>query len=731
MKPSVISNVETLVSRDELARAKNLAQYIRSAQDDASTLCADWDAPYWEGVGYFVKQEHAPRGSMKRGAIAAPLWLDESFIDFAKAYVVERHLVNPRESRSAHIKRLQTLRLLESALLSLRGDGSPLDINGAVLDAAATEARKQLKAGGPYKVGIELQRLVEVLVRSGVLPSSCNTWTNPNKQPKNQGISVDAESDRARQEKLPNHDALYALAEIFNRDLDPSDERCHCDIVTTGATSLLMCAPSRGQEIFRLPHNLVFETTDKFGKEQMGLRLHASKGFGSYVKWVWSGMVPVAERAINLVRAITEDGRKLARHLEDPKTNGRFYRHSACPKVADDQPLTREQVCQALGWSTTGQATVMNKHGLKRQDGSYTLQTLWDTFVLPRHAQTHPHFPYVSAADQALGEKGGLKFSDALFCMLKFQLHPRLGTNPLLLWMPDLSDLNFYLCGGKSNTSIFERFGYLDEKGGVLKLTSHQIRHLINTESQRVGLTDEQIAHWSGRRRVDQNAVYDHRTVGERVEQTREVVEAVQAAVGLPVNDEDGSYAVGQWVVNVARKPRALTDIDGIQPQLSGLKTLYGGCQHDWSFAPCEGFVKCLDCSEHECIKGDEDADIKLQRLHALEASVAAEVTKAELASEEDIDAQDWLSVQRRYLTKVQQLIALLESESVPDGSVIRTAHGQSPTHLHRALRGLAEKALELGTGSKPAMAELLRSLETGISEKDGLPLLAVHGGIS
>lgn len=731
MKPSAVSNVEALLSRDDSARATNLSNYLRSAKDEAGALTADWVSPYWEGVGYFVKQEHAPRGSLKRDAIPVAAWLDESFIDFAKAYVVERHLVNPSESRSGHIKRLQTLRFLESALLSLTTYASPLGINGAVLDVAASEARKRLKAGGPYKVGAELQRLANVLVRSGILPPSYGTWVNPNKQPKNHGISVDAESDLARQKKLPNHDALYALAEIFNRDFDPSNERCHRDIVTIGVTSLLMCAPSRGQEIFRLPQNLYFESTDKFGKEQVGLRLHASKGFGAYVKWVWSGMVPVAERAISLVRAITEEGRKLARHLEDPKTKGHFYRHPDCPNVPDDQPLTRQQVCQAIGWNPDGQATVMRKNALKRQDGVYTLQTLWDTFVLPRHAQAHPHFPYVSAADQALGKKGGLKFSDALFCMLRSQLHLTVGTRPLLLWMPDLADLNFDLGGGRSHTGIFERFGYRDEKGGVLKLTSHQIRHLINTEAQRVGLTDEQIAHWSGRRRVDQNAVYDHRTLEERVEQTRDVVEAVQAAIGLPASAKNGSYAVGQWVVNVVRKPRALADIDGIQPQLSGLKTLYGECQHDWSFAPCEGFVKCLDCSEHECIKGDEDADTKLERLRVLQASVTAEVAKAEMLAEEDVDAQDWLDVQLRYLAKVEQLIALLESETVPDGSVIRTAQGQSPTHLHRALRGLAEKALELGAGSKPAMEELLRSLETGLSEKEGLPLLAVRGGTS
>lgn len=727
MNQMVDSAVKMLVPRDDQARAVKLADYIRSAKDESKVLKVDWNEPYWEGIGYFVKQAHAPRGSMRRADIAAEVRLDGAFIDFAKAYVVERHLLNPGESRAGHIKRLQLLRLLEESLLAQRGKASPLDIDLAVMDATASLAKKHLATSGSYRAGVELVQLAEVMVRFGIWPVSCVTWANPNKQPKNHGIGVGEASERARQDKLPDHRALYALAEVFNKDFDLSDERCHKDVVTSSVSALLMCAPSRGQEIFRLPANLEFEATDKFGKEQLGLRLHASKGFGAYVKWVWAEMVPVAERAIRMLRDITEEGRKLARHLEDPRTKGRFYRHENCPNVADDHPLTKAQVCYALGFSTaSGTYASLSNNGLERADGSYTLQTLWDTFVLPRHAKEHPHFPYVSAADKALGVKGGLKFSEALFCMRRFQLHARSGTSPLWLWMPDLTDLNHEFKGRKTHESIFARYGYLDEKGAPLKLTSHQARHLINTEAQRAGLTDEQIAHWSGRRRVDQNAAYDHRSQDERAEQARGIVESVQAEVGLP-----SSYRAGQWTVSVVRSPRNLADIDSIQPQLSGLKTLYGECHHDWSFAPCEGFVKCLDCSEHACIKGEEDADKKLERLRALYASVAQEVSKAEQAAEDDVDAQDWLNVQQRYMEKVQQLIEILESEVVPDGSVIRTANGQNPTHLHRALRGLAAKALELGTSSRPAMEQLLSSLEAGLGTTERLLQPAAGAGVS
>lgn len=711
MKPTSVTAVKTFVSSDDLARARSLRRYVKAARDESSALVEDWDAAHWPGVGYFVKQAHAPRGSMP-ASIPVEAVLNEEFVDFAKAYVVERFLTNPGLSRSAHIKRLQVLRLLEVSLLSLRGDASPLGIDGAVLEATATLARQTLAQGGAYKVGAELEGLADVMVRAGVLAPLWSTWSNPNKQPKNAGISVDAESEQSRQAKLPSHDALYALADIFNRNLDPQDKRVQRDIVTTSAIALLMCAPSRGQEIFRLPANLIVEATDKFGKDQLGLRLQASKGFGAYVKWVWSGMVPVAQRAIDLVSAITEDGRSLARHLEDPDLKGGFYRHSQCPMVPDDQPLTREEVCLALGYSTVDPWRALKNAGLARDEGSYTLQSLWDEVVLPRLEEQHPYFPYVSAADKALGRKGGLKFSEALFCTLRHQFSPRVSTSPVQLFMPDLADLNFDLGPTPARTSIFKRYGFSDADGNPLKLTSHQIRHLINTEAQRVGLTDEQIAHWSGRLRVDQNSVYDHRTLDERVEQTRRAVEDVQSAVGLPATAEGLSYTHGQWTIKVAAKPRALAEVEDMQPQLSGLKTLYGECHHDWSFAPCEGFVKCLDCSEHACIKGAGDADVTLERLRALHSGVLSEVAKASAAAADDVDAADWLTVQQRYAAKVGELIAMLESESVPDGSVIRSANGQHPTHLHRALRGLTAKAVADGSKAAPLMKELLKSLE-------------------
>lgn len=722
MKDSL--NIYQLETKNDKARAANLAEYIRTAKNEHGIFDVEWTNPYWESVGYFVKQSHAPKGSLK-SSFPEDACLDHTFIDFAKAYVTERHLSNPGESRSGHIKRLQTLRSLESSLLEIRGNADPLLMDLAVFDKAAEIARKNLKRGGAHRVGCEIKKLAGVMVGRGILPVICNEWASPNKPPKYASFGVDTAAEIARQKKLPDPEALGALAAIFNRNLDPADTRLQRDIYTTSVTALLMCAPSRGQEIHRLPANLTFEATDKFGDDQLGLRLHASKGYGAYVKWVWSEMVPVAEKAILRLKAITEEARTLALHLENPSTCSKFYRHTDCPEVLDDEPLTEVQMALALGFNLNNPRPLLNKNGLSRIGRSYTLQTLWTDFVLPRHRKLHPHFPYVSEKDKALGSKGGLKYSDALFCMRANQLSTAKGTSPVTLWIPNLQTYNFEVGPSNSCTSIFDRYGYAASDGSPFKLTSHQMRHLLNTEAHRSGLTDEQIAHWSGRKDIGQNSAYDHRSVSEHIEQARPIVEKVQASLALTKDQvKDVSLTHGQWQIKIKFKPRSCEDIADIQPHLTGLATLYGECHHDWAFTPCEGFVHCLDCNEHACIKGnDEDAQTKLRKLETLKQQVMNQVTRAKQASIGDVDAQDWLQTQEKYAAKVDELIAILTNPSVPDGSAIRSANGQHPTHTHRALRGLGMKALERGTESEEVMKRMLASIDNGLKGESEDPI--------
>ncbi|MDR3368689.1 hypothetical protein [Rhodoferax sp.] len=731
-KPTPLTSVTTLTPKDHAQAAANLAEYIRSAKEDLTVLGSDldWSAWKWPGVGSFIKYDWIK--SSKRKNIPLSHLLDLSFIEFAKAYVRERHAQNPRESSSHHHHRLPPLRLLEMALLEFNSDANPANINIAVLDRAAALIPKYFTGQNVYQTGQALQAIASLLGKRQLTLAAVGSWVSPMPKVKQLGLAVGSAGEAHRASKLPDQDALKALAEIFNHDLNPLDPSHQRDIYTTSVTALLLSAPSRGgEETHHLPVDLVFKATDRFRTEQVGLRWEAGKGFGSYIKWIWDGMVPVAQIALDRVKSMTEEARNLARWMEDPKTGNRFYRHANCPNVDEDEPLTAEQVCMALGLSTVMPAASLKMAKLTTKNHTYSLHDLWHTHVIPRHQTNHPHFPYINAKEAAKGKKGGLKFSEALFCMRANQLHPGMGTSPVQLWMPSLPRyLQDVGLSDATRTSIFDRHGYRDSNGEPLKLRSHSMRHLLNTEAQRGKMTNEQIAWWSGRANQAQNEVYNNMTEQERVDRAKEILtdstgdfsivpfrpngtESIKATVPGSNSRSSEITTHGYWRINTGNKPASCQDLD-MQPQLSGINTLYGRCEHDYVLSPCEGFAQCLDCSDHTCIKGSGgEEQEKLVRIKELMSLVAHEVNQAKAKMDDgDWGAQDWYNAQSKWHDKLQQLVDILQSNQTQEGALVKLAGSNSQTHLHRVLRSVAMRALENNTVPSDVVQEMLVAIK-------------------
>lgn len=710
--------VSAISSSDRLKALDNISEFVRHAKYDLTTFgkCLDWDSWAWKDVGSFTKHgsKHGPR--TKR--VPAESLLDSDFIEFARAYVRHRHANNPHETRGQHVIRLQALRVLEFALLEVHGSADPSRTDHITLDRAVVCLTESFSGSTPSSVGNALKGIAAMLVERRIVPSIVAHWVQPLRPPKNMGIAVGSEGERVRNARLPDQKALKAIAEVFNRPLNPLDPAHSKDIYTTSLTALLLSAPSRaGDELHHLPCDLDFRASDKFGAEQMGLYWTAGKGFGRYSKWVWKGMKEPAELALARVKEMTEEARKLARWLEDPKTNSHFYRHADCPVVRDDELLTSEQVCAALGL-TNHRAIVFGERRLTSKQYTYTLDQLWHLHILPRHRKEHPYFPYVSKKDAAKGEKGGLKFSDALFCMRGFQLNSANRVSPVRLWMPSLASgySNEVGLSSESQENFFERHGYKDDHGNPLSIRSHSFRHLLNTEAQRGQMTNEQLAWWSGRVNQNQNEVYNHMSEQERVNRTKAVLADENGVVRIvPFTVQMRTLEVsvqtekhGHWEID-KRVPVSLGELD-LQPKVTSISTLYGRCEHDYALSPCEGFANCLSCSDHSCIKGSgPDEAEKLLRLHELSERVTFEVANAKARLDEGYwGAQNWLQNQTKWLEKIRQLIAILSREDVPDGSIVKTGGANNQTHLHRTLRHLAIRARDSGSMPEPVIQEML-----------------------
>lgn len=134
-------------------------------------------------------------------------------------------------------------------------------------------------------------------------------WKNPIPRACDVVEKVGKVGGENREKKLPDENALFAIAEIFNIGEEGLSAR---DIFTTSCITLLLAAPSRGSEIFCLPVDCVYKTTDRDGNRAVGLRWFSAKGYGHNVEWIPDVMVNSVIEAVNRLRNLTKEARKAA-----------------------------------------------------------------------------------------------------------------------------------------------------------------------------------------------------------------------------------------------------------------------------------------------------------------------------------------------------------------------------------------------------------------------------------
>lgn len=623
---------------------KNLESFITMCRDQLTVFGADldWGANAWPKVGNFTVV-----GAPARGFTSAQL-LSADIMSFAKAYVRYQQGHNPTKLKNE----FKAIRCIEKALLVSKGKADITLVDHLVMDVAGGVAREYESTG--YQAGISLVKLVEFLNESGIIPGKI-IWRNPISKPKELN-RTDNETKRKRADKLPEDFILDAMSEMFANDLPVARDR-----FTTSIFALLMCAPSRITEVQDLPVNCLHTDVDSKGAARLGLRLYAGKGYGAGIKWLPSVMIDVAKEAVRRLTELSEEGRRLAMWYE--RYPDKFYRHEDCPDVSEDAPLSMEQVCRALGLQWNGQSNLVHAY-FKKYPPYATLRQRREPLTLAFlnrfcHSQLPAGWPW-------LNEERGVRYSDALCCFRAHELREDLVTSRVKLWAPGKSlfttDLN-HIDG--QERSIWRRHGYRNPDGSEISFTSHQIRHLLNTIAQRGDLGQLDIARWSGRANIHQNAVYNHMSDNENVDLAR-------------------SFGVGGALGKVQTKvPVTYADLDAIGEGIAHI-TEYGFCVHDYSMLPCQKHRDCLNCSEQVCVKGDAP---KLERLKQQQQYTRGQLLKAKAADAAGTYGADrWSQHQIKTLERLDQLIEMLESSELPDGAVIRLSNDQEFSPLRREL---------------------------------------------
>ncbi len=633
----------------QLDAETNLKNFIEMCKTELTVFGSDldWDNWRWTKAGNFTKL-----GANSRTTNIADAF-DDNFIDFAKSYFRYQQGHRPTGARNE----LKALRAIEAALLRNSLIASIQNLSISILDQAAQLIREYYARGSDYHGGRELERLAKFITSKKLIANDLSNWCNPILR-KQDEIQTGGKAKARRDKKLPSDEALLALAEIFSNN--PSEPK---DIFTSSTFAMSMCAPSRITEILELPVDCEIQEKDSKGVLRYGWRFYSGKGYGADIKWIPSEMVNIAKEGIRRITALTEDARKIAAWIETGST--KFYRHEQCPNVLDNEPLNVIQACKALGLSCktkTAAHSSLHNMNLPSQDGKNTLDSLWK-YVLSRQPK---NFPWLS-------QEKGIKYSNALFCMQKNLIGTQRGTSPVILWKPTIvvfnSDLSPRYSLQSDHKNIFDRYGYKNTDGSRLKVTSHQARHLLNTIAQRGGLSQLQIAKWSGRAEVKQNRSYNHMSEYEMVAKAEELDTSL--TLFGPSGEIEKQIPITIQEFNLMEKGAVHI-------------TEFGVCVHDFTMTPCEKYRDCLNCAEQVCIKGDQD---KLIRIKLRLEEVTKQYNEAQNAMNSGHAGADrWYEYHKNTMHRLQELISILENPQVQEGAQIKLRNDKAFSPLRRAI---------------------------------------------
>ncbi len=652
--------------RSRVKAETNLKNFIHYCRHELTVLGADlaWDSNTWSAAGVtFGNVDQRTKKLHDRLTLTTP------FLDFAKAYCRYHEGIQPKSA----VRKLFALRCLERALLDCIGESTVARSDMVAFDRAAVIAREYYSQDFAYMVGRELHLLAAFLTSMRCVLQPID-WKNGIARP-NSTVRTGAKAKALRDRRLPEQGALDAMAAIFASN--PTHPR---DIFSSGVAAMLLCAPCRISELLALRVDCEVWEDKKDGTRAYGWRFQPGKGAPPGIKWIPSAMENIAQEAIGRIRRVTEEARRLAAWLEDNPE--RFFPHESSPDIRETRPLSGQEVLNALGLGQLSSgSTFLFNLGLSRAEGAHTLHDL----NLWAHARLPKSFPFLDA-------RRGVKCRDALFIFRRGELRTDCKCpGAVELSWPNADVFNHDM-GDRpqvSSQSIFQRHSYQRPDGTAYKITSHQFRHYLNSLAQRGGLSQAELARWSGRIDIRQNRAYDHMSEFELVDMLR----AHDSDLRLDRPLQEISERLAEKLPMTQQEFNALA-------MPTAHVTEFGFCIHDFVMSPCQRFRDCLNCTEQVCIKGDRRLDHLRHRLQQVSELVAR--AEEEIA-EGTAGADRWYEIHLKTQARLSELISILENPSIPDGTIVRLRDDEDFSPLRRTLRSRSVGLESSKTSKLPA----------------------------
>ncbi len=573
--------------------------------------------------------------------------LPEPFLNFAKAAVVFLQDRRPVVSQGV---RIAALRCLEAALRKESKGSRPTAVNPVVLDEAVALAKQQMSPSVAYRVAGQLEYIAE-LMSSKLFISMRQRWTHGLKKPQEVGSRISREALEARKEKLPSAATLRALAGIFHQAVEPPD------VMTSSMTALMLCAPERINEVLRLRRNCLVEGDGEF-RGKLGLRWAGSKGFENTTKWLPSDMTGVAREAVaNLIRVSAPAHELATWYTANP---AKLFLHDGAERLRAQRVLSLKELALVLwgdedaknsanSWANSYE---LEKQPLEGRSIGYLFADV-ERAILSMLPAT---FPFMLGAPD-------LRCMDAIAVMRTNEMHSNKATYLCMFSCVDNGVITNRFGAREGRGSIFESFDYTEDDGSRIELTSHSLRHYLNTLAQMGGLSSTEIAIFSGRKDVKQNRNYDHMSSDE-----------VQAPISQALKS---GFTSELEPVDAMGRNLALRSEFGRLGLTAAHTTEYGWCRHNFASEPCQMYRDCINCQEQECIKGEAHKEANLRQLRSELERLLKQANAA--LDDQEYGADIWVKQQTTTLERVNLMLSLMEDPKIPVGSRIRLDISNAP----------------------------------------------------
>jgi len=300
-----MDNVLIFTPKFEKDAKKNLKDFIEFSQKlPALNDKLVYSSNYWKGGVNFTKVGVHSKNRDPRNL------LDESIIPFAKAYVTYSQSL----AKTDTVNEIKAIRAIEHVMLKANGTVDVNLVNAVTLDQAAQVIRESYDGQAAYHGGLHLENLKDFLVQKKIVKPFA--WVNPISRHPDEVDKVGEVAAAHRNKKLPDEDALLALAEIFALGEENLSKR---DIFISSAIAILLTAPARASELFYLKIDCLHEDFDRHGNKALGIKWYSGKGYGYETEWVPSAMENTVRESVSRLQKLSEPARRYAKYLEDSK----------------------------------------------------------------------------------------------------------------------------------------------------------------------------------------------------------------------------------------------------------------------------------------------------------------------------------------------------------------------------------------------------------------------------